>query len=72
MEQRVAALEAGAAEMKNSLKKIEESVGKVALDVAEVKGRLSNMPSTFQVMSWFIGVAMALCGLVFAIAKLTA
>lgn len=38
-------------------------------DVSEIKGKLSNMPSTFQMVAWFVGVTMGLTGLVFTIAK---
>lgn len=30
------------------------------------------MPTTFQVLTWFIGVAIGLTGLVYAIARITA
>lgn len=39
-------------------------------DLAEVKGRVSLMPSTFQIQTWFVGVSIALTGMVFAIARL--
>ena len=38
-------------------------------DVAEIKGRLSQMPTTFQMLTWFVGVALGLVGLVFAVAR---
>ena len=38
-------------------------------DVAEIKGRLSQMPTTFQMLTWYVGVALGLTGLVFAIAR---
>jgi hypothetical protein len=38
-------------------------------DVAEIKGKLSNMPTTFQITSWFVAVAFGLTALVFAIAR---
>lgn len=43
----------------------------VRLDLAELKGQLSQMPTTFQLLSWFIGVNIALTGLVFLIARIT-
>ncbi|MGE0154778.1 MAG: hypothetical protein AB7R90_19330 [Reyranellaceae bacterium] len=39
------------------------------VDLAEIKGRLSNLPTTFQVMTWFVGVAIGLVALTFAIAR---
>lgn len=50
---------------------LESDVKAIRLDAAEIKGRLSQMPTTFQMMSWFVGVAIALAGLVFAVARLT-
>jgi hypothetical protein len=38
-------------------------------DIAEIRGRLTNMPTTFQVLTWFIGVAIGLTALVFTIAR---
>ena len=34
------------------------------------EGKLSNMPTTFQMMGWFVGTSLGICGLAFAIAKL--
>jgi len=38
-------------------------------DIAEIRGRLTNMPTTFQVLTWFIGVTIGLTALVFTIAR---
>ncbi len=48
---------------------LETDLKAVGRDIAEVKGKLSQMPTTFQLMSWFVGVAFALTLLVFTIAK---
>lgn len=62
IEQRVAALEADMKEVKADLKAM-------AKDVHEIKGRLSQMPTTFQMLTWFVGIALGLTGLVFTIAR---
>lgn len=62
MEQRVAALESDVKELKADIKAM-------AKDVAEIKGRLSQMPTTFQMLTWFVGIALGLTGLVFTIAR---
>lgn len=51
MEARVASLEADMKEVKTDLKRI-------GLDVAEIKGRVSNLPSTLQIV--FIQAALTL------------
>ena len=38
-------------------------------DVAEIKGRISQMPTTFQMQSWFLCVSLGLVALVFAVAR---
>lgn len=48
---------------------LEGKVDQVRVDLAEIKGRLSNMPTTFQLVSWFVGVAIGLTALVFTIAR---
>lgn len=60
---RVASLEADVKELKSDVKSLVK-------DVAEIKGRLTSMPTLFQIQSWFVGVAVGLVGLVFAVAKL--
>jgi hypothetical protein len=52
------------------LRRIETDLRGISLDLAEIKGRLANMPTTFQILTWFIGTALGLSGLVFAIARL--
>lgn len=60
---RVAALEGDVKEVKADMKALTK-------DVAEIKGRLSQMPTTFQMLTWFVGVSLGLTGLVFTIARL--
>lgn len=48
---------------------LEGKVDQLRVDLAEIKGRLANMPTTFQLVSWFVGVAIGLTALVFAIAR---
>lgn len=48
---------------------LETKVDQARVDLAEIKGRLANMPTTFQLVSWFIGVAIGLTALVFTIAR---
>ena len=38
-------------------------------DVSEIKGKISQMPTTFQMQAWFVGVALGLVVLVFIIAR---
>jgi hypothetical protein len=38
-------------------------------DVAAIKGKISQMPTTFQMQAWFVGVSMGLVALVFAVAR---
>lgn len=41
----------------------------VISDVAEIKGKIYQMPTTFQVQAWFVGVSLGLVALVFAMAR---
>jgi hypothetical protein len=38
-------------------------------DVAEIRGKISQMPTTSQMQAWFVGVSMGLVALVFAVAR---
>jgi hypothetical protein len=41
----------------------------VIKDVTEIKGKISQMPTTFQMQAWFVGVSLGLVALVFAVAR---
>lgn len=56
------ALETDVKEMKSDLKTLIE-------DVARLDGKLSNLPTTFQLISWFVGVSLGLVALVFTVAR---
>lgn len=62
MERRITSLEGDIKEIKADLKALVK-------DAAEIKGRVSQMPTTFQVLTWFVAVAIGLTALVFTIAK---
>lgn len=59
--------------LESAVSKMDGKVDTLIKDVAEIKGRLSQMPTTFQMLTWFVGIAMALSigltGLVFSIAR---
>ncbi|MDX2142590.1 MAG: hypothetical protein SFV19_04490 [Rhodospirillaceae bacterium] len=52
------------------LEQLEQTVGQIALDMGELKGKVSNLPSTFQVATFCFGSMIGLAGLIFAIIKL--
>ena len=62
LDARVKALEARTSE-------IGVDVRAVIKDVAEIKGKISQMPTTFQMQVWFVGVSLGLVALVFAVAR---
>ena len=37
--------------------------------VKEIKGKICQMPTTFQMEAWFVGVSLGLVALVFAVAR---
>ncbi len=41
-----------------------------AKEFGQLTGRVMNMPTTFQMVTWFVGVGVGLIGLTFTIAKL--
>jgi len=59
---RVKALEARTSE-------ISVDVRAVIKDVAEIKGKICQMPTTFQMQAWFVGVSLGLVALVYAVAR---
>jgi hypothetical protein len=52
-----------------TLEQLEARLEALRIELAETKGRLANSPSTFQVLSWFAGIAVALIGVTFTIAR---
>jgi hypothetical protein len=65
LEARVAALEVAASEIRTELKAIREELANlknVPIDLAEIKGRLSNIPTSFQIV--FILAAFAVTSFV--------
>ncbi len=85
MEQRVSALEARSERIESSLQRLEVTIAKIdgtlsqmpkasdlaaiRTEVAEVKGRISNLPTTWQLVIFAIGLPIATSGLVFAISR---
>jgi len=65
MEQRVARLEIDVAEIKGDIKAL-------IRDLAELKGKVSNMPTAWQIVGLNFGLAIGVAGLVFTIAKFAA
>jgi hypothetical protein len=59
---RVKALEAKTNEMSVDMKAL-------VTDVSEIKAKISQIPTTFQMQVWFGGVSMGLVALIFAIAR---
>lgn len=51
------------------MKDVKNSLTKILERLAGIDGKLSNMPTTFQVLTWFVGVAIGLTALVFAISR---
>ncbi|MDF3075486.1 MAG: hypothetical protein K0S54_3153 [Alphaproteobacteria bacterium] len=52
-----------------TLEQVEARLEALRIELAETRGRLTNSPSTFQVLSWFAGIAVALIGVTFTIAR---
>ena len=48
---------------------VEKDLVAIRERMAGIEGKLSNMPTTSQMMTWFVGVSIALVGLTFTIAK---
>lgn len=69
MSARVERLEADVKEIKADVKGMAKDQQALRADIAEIKGRLSQMPTTFQMVTWLVGVAMGLVALVFTVAR---
>jgi hypothetical protein len=55
--------------LETRISEIGVDVRAVIKDVAEIKGRIPQMPTTFQMQAWFVGVSLGLVALVFAVAR---
>ena len=53
-----------------TLQEVAARLEALRVELAETRGRLANAPSTFQVLSWFAGIAVALVGVTFTVARL--
>lgn len=71
MEARVARLEDQFGRIEALLRGIDDRMRKFEVDAAEMKGRLSGLPSTWAVVTTVIGGQITLVGLLFAALKLT-
>jgi hypothetical protein len=63
-------------DLETRVKTLEARTSEIGVDVralmkgvAEIKGRISQMPTTFQMQAWFVGASMGLVALVFAVAR---
>lgn len=56
MEQRVAKLEADVGEIKDILKRLEPALTRLTVDMAEVKGKVSQMPTVWQLAALIVAV----------------
>jgi hypothetical protein len=80
METRLTAVETDVRDIKSALQRIESLLGKVddrlrnleseslpamAIDLAELKGRIQNLPSTWSMIATVIGGQIALAGMLF-------
>lgn len=66
---RVTLLEDDLKDLKSDAKSLIKDTGAIKERLAGIEGRLSNLPTTFQMLTWFVGIALGLVGLVFTIAR---
>jgi hypothetical protein len=57
-------------ELERRVAKLEDAVLGIRLDIAEIKGKISNMPTTWQLLGVNFGLAIGVAGLVFAVARM--
>jgi hypothetical protein len=71
VEGKLSAIEVTLAEIKGQLSQMPKATdfAKLSAEVAEVKGRVANLPTTWQLMTFTIGSVMAAAGLAFTIAR---
>ncbi len=60
----------GGMELERRVTKLEEAIIAIRLDIAEMKGKLSNLPTTWQLIGVNFGLAVGVAGLVFAVARM--
>ena len=58
-----------ASALEGKVDKLDDRVQHIAVNVAEIKGRVSQMPTISQVIYGNVGLAVAIAGLVFTIAR---
>jgi hypothetical protein len=56
-------LKAQREELRSGFKDLGESVNKLALDVAEIKGRITQIPTIWQVITLVLGVMVSAFGI---------
>lgn len=59
----------GMSDLEKRVGSLETKVDQMRVDLAEIKGRISQIPTTWQMATWFVGVSMGLVALVFTIAR---
>jgi hypothetical protein len=62
-------LDAWVAALESRTSELSVDVKALIRDVSEIKGRISQILTAFQMQSWFVGVALGLVALVFTIAR---
>ena len=66
---RVASLEGKVDTLAADIRSMKTDVQKINVDLAEIKGRLTQMPTVSQLIYGNVGLAVAIAGLVFTIAR---
>jgi|tagenome__1003787_1003787.scaffolds.fasta_scaffold19601872_2 hypothetical protein len=69
---RVIVLESAAGDIRAELKAIRAELTSLRLDVAEIKGRLTNIPTTFQFVYMQAGFVLAIFAAAFALLRFAA
>ncbi len=75
LERRMERVEGRLDRVEQRLDRIEVLLERVTVDIAELKGRVSQMPTSFQLVSWGlslnVGLMIGMSGLVYAVARAT-
>lgn len=69
LKKRVGTLEAKVDILIVDVREVKSATHSLREAVAEIRGKISQMPTTWQMATWFVGVSMGLVVLVFAIAR---